>query len=358
MKDKMKIMISAGGSGGHLFPAMQLANQLLHCSDQTEFFFAGHHLQKSPFFLHSLFSFHEVSSSPLRLNVFSFMKGVVKGILQAIRIIKKQKPHLIVSFGSYHTFPIVVAAKILKIPFVIFEANTTLGWSNRLLSRYAVKVFGQFALENCPRSQLLPILPWQKSDRKWEQKEARKQLGLQEDLFTFLVFGGSQGALFINDIFSKAALRLRENLHFQVIHLSGRDPHALKKIYADNHIIAHVEKFSEQMPLIYAAADMAICRGGAATMGELITYALPALIIPYPYAYRHQEKNARYFANRLRGGLYLDQKDITEEKLIGSIQAIRSQLMLHSSSLREHYTKSTVLKPFYQHIMNKENLYE
>lgn len=348
-------MICAGGTGGHLVPAMQLAHQLRDSAKCAEVFFAGYNLQNTPFFRRDHFSFYEITSSPLRRNLCAFCWKISRGILQALKVLKTKKPDIIVSFGSYHTFPLMIAAKIKKVPYILFEANTHLGRVHKIVAGRATKIFAQFPLENYAHYQMLPFLPWKEMEKKRTKQQAKQELGLKEDVFTFLVFGGSQGAAFINDFFPQVAFLLQQEMDFQVIHITGGSQEKVSAAYSNLHISCFVTNYCEDMPLLYCAADMAICRGGAATIGELITFHLPALIIPYPYASeQHQEKNAHYFSKVLQGGDYLLQRNLTPGILAEKIQAMRSQLQQFSLQLKHHFVQRNV-EPLKNYLLGKEN---
>lgn len=126
---KLKVLIAAGGSGGHLFPARQLAEQLTG----DEVLFAGHHLSKSPFFEKEKIPFREIESAPLT-NKFLFLKALWKGFWQSVDLLRTVRPDVVVGFGSFHSFPVLLAATILRKKVVLFEANCSLGKVNRFFS--------------------------------------------------------------------------------------------------------------------------------------------------------------------------------------------------------------------------------
>ena len=142
---------------------------------------------------------------------------------------------------------------------------------------------------------------------------------------TILVFGGSQGATFINQTFCEAAKLLK--FPFQVIHLTGKEDLEVK--YS---VSAIVKPFEEEMEAAYEVADMVVCRCGAGTTAELIRHQKPAVVIPYPYAYGHQEKNGEYLQ---QGARILLQKNATAEKLAEEIEQLRINIEMHKQALKE-----------------------
>lgn len=315
---KRKILIATGGTGGHLFPSQQLADAMKDC----EILFAGHKLKTSPFF-HRKIPYAEIASTP------SKKKGLLllKGIFQSLKLIFRFKPDVIVGFGSYHSFPVLMAAVLLRKKIVLFEPNCSLGKVNRFFARFAKKVAFQFPIHH-PKSVYVPLLPWTALKARKKEKDPTRK--------TILVFGGSQGASFINETFYKAARLL--SFPFQVIHLTGKED--LKLNYS---VPAIVKPFEEDMASLYARADFAVCRCGAGTTAELIRYQIPAVVIPYPYAHDHQRKNGEFLKKGVR---MLDQKDATPEKLAEEIEMLYTNLDQHEKALRELFFPETI--PFDQ----------
>lgn len=294
----MNVLIAAGGSGGHLLPAQQLAESL---EGSGAILFAGHRLDQSPFFQRERFSFCEISARSLSFSPWGFIRfalSTMRGVWQSVRAIQAFQPDVVVGFGSFHSFPILLAALLMRKKIVLFEANCLLGKVNRLFASVAHLIGAQFALKEAPFNQrLIPLLPW-KEVIQIEKKQAREELGLM-DCTTILIFGGSQGAAFLN-----AALPAVIPPCCQVIHLAGREEEALRVAasYRDRGIRAIVKAFEPNMPLVYAAVDVAICRSGASTLAELIRYEVPALFIPFPFAAGdHQRINAEFLAKQLGG---------------------------------------------------------
>jgi UDP-N-acetylglucosamine--N-acetylmuramyl-(pentapeptide) pyrophosphoryl-undecaprenol N-acetylglucosamine transferase len=301
-----RILIAAGGTGGHLFPAKQLAEFL----KGEEVHFAGHKLENSPFFDRS-FPFTEIASTH---QLKQFPK-LIKGFWQSIKLIRRFKPDVVVGFGSFHSLPILAAAVCLRKKIVLFEPNVTFGKINRLFAPFAKKI-ACFFPNNEEKSVYVPFLPWNsavKSKSVYERDPNR---------LTILVFGGSQGALFINETFSKAAELLE--FPFRVIHLTGKVPLELK--YKAPAII---KPFEEDMQAAYSVADIVICRSGAGTIAELISHRKPAVVIPYPYAHDHQRKNGEYLGSAVR---LLLQSEATAERLCEEIEALKNNLENHRAA--------------------------
>jgi len=334
---KIKILIAAGGTGGHLFPAQQLSEKLLkdgHC----EIYFAGHKLAETPFFKREGVFFKEIASAPLK-NIFLFFAAVWKGFFQSLRLIRSFKPDAVVGFGSFHSFPVLLAAAVLRKKIVLFEANCLLGKVNRLFIPIACKIALQFPVEKklSGKEVYVPLLPWNlfyNSVKKHSQSEARAAFQLSPDLFTILVFGGSQGAAFLNQAFCDATRLLKQKgLQFQVIHLTGKEG---KASYEGAEIPICVKTFENEMPVAYGAADLVVCRSGAGTVAELIRFQKPAILIPFLYASEdHQKINGKYLSETVGGSRLLLQLDASPERLAEEILAIKEELQQRKEALQK-----------------------
>lgn len=333
---KIKILIAAGGTGGHLFPAQQLSEKLLKDGD-CEIFFAGHKLSQSPFFKREGVPFVEIASAPLK-NIFLFLKAVWKGFFQSVRLIRLFKPDAVVGFGSFHSFPVLLAAAVLRKKIVLFEANCLLGKVNRLFTPLASKIALQFPIQKKLSGQetYVPLLPWNLSGSVKERPPSEARIGFQlkPDLFTILVFGGSQGAAFLNQVFCEAARLLKQKgLQFQVIHLTGKDG---KASYEGIGIPVCIKTFEKEMHLAYEAADLAVCRSGAGTVAELIRYQKPAILIPFPYASEdHQKVNGKYLSETIGGSRLLLQSEANAKRLAEEILAIQEELQKKKEALQK-----------------------
>jgi UDP-N-acetylglucosamine--N-acetylmuramyl-(pentapeptide) pyrophosphoryl-undecaprenol N-acetylglucosamine transferase len=323
----LKVLIASGGTGGHLFPAQQLAELLKGC----HVVFAGHKLASNPFF-HKKVPFHEVASASKKRKWFSLLKGV----WQSFSLIRRLQPQVVVGFGSFHSFPVLMAAVLLRKKIVLFEANCSLGKVNRFFTPFAKKVAFQFPIAQ-KKAVYVPLLPWVgKQMNQVVCAEARKFYNLQPDVFTILVFGGSQGAAFINQIFCAAAAQLHAQADvFQVIHLTGKEGGGVNYDFP-----SVVKPFETDMAMAYAAADLVVCRCGAGTTAELIRFQKPAILIPYPYAHDHQRKNGEFLQKN--GARMVLQKEASVERLAAEIRAIRQELPLRIETLQQIALPQTI----------------
>lgn len=307
----MKIIIAAGGTGGHLIPAQQLADELLSHGESVHFM--GAKLSSNRNFKSEKYPFYDIKSSPLNKNFFKSACLIFSGLMSSLHLLIKMKADLIVGFGSYHSFPILLAALFLRKPIFLFESNTSLGKVNRFFAKRAKVLAVQFPMVMKKNMRLVKMLPWIENNEEFY--EVRGSLGLNSNLFTFLVFGGSQGADFINSLFLKTIQKFKDRKDFQVIHLTGNEKQELeiKKRYLEMKIHSYVKSYEKRMKLLYLAADIAICRSGASSLSELIYYEVPSILIPYPHSSDdHQIKNGS-FMEKIGGAYMFLQQNIDED---------------------------------------------
>lgn len=316
-------MITAGGTGGHIYPAVGLAKQL----EEHEVVFAGGKLSTNKFFSNSGFDFEEVSCATLPfskpwkipLNLYK----ICKGIYQGLNILNKHKPSVVVGFGSFYTLPILIAAKLKKIPVVLHEQNRPLGKVNRYLAPYVDAVCVHFPDTHSKTPLQVVGMPLRKGFKKnsFQKADVCGRYGLNPDILTILVFGGSQGAQRLNEHFYEAVKLLKDKLpSFQILQFTGDKSTILKAHYDDLGIKAHVGIFEPQMEHAWHAADLVVCRSGASTVAEQIEFEIPGVLVPYPYATDlHQDSNAEFVEKTVGLGTMLLESDMTPQKLAENI---------------------------------------
>lgn len=351
-----KVIIAAGGTGGHLFPAQALAQELIDA--QCQVIFAGAHLSTNRYFQQKKFTFFDVpSATPFRRSVKAVVSALiclVKGVRCACALLESQAPDLVVGFGSFHSFSILLAARIKKIPYVLFEGNAFPGKVNRLFSKGAqfTAVYFPSAAAYLQGNVVEVHMPARSHPVPISAQEARNYFGLDNELFTFVVFGGSQGAVKLNQAFVKSVESAWNLGHrFQIIHLTGsvQATEEVSKAYAQLDIPACVKDFESQMHMTYRAASLVISRAGAATISELIAYCRPSLLIPYPHAAdNHQKKNAEFLTNELKAALCIDEKEVTHEGLSQTLIAFLDPQNTHCVTMQEalaHYQSRQLKEP-------------
>lgn len=323
-----RILICTGGTGGHVFPSLALAKQLKQEIPLAYIYCAGHGLSQNRFFEKHSYPYTDIASGPLPLKkphvcIASFAK-IALGCTQSFRLFKEIKPDIIIGFGSYHTFPLLLTAKLLGIPYILHAADSIPGKVIRFLSKKALAtgiVFPEARkyLQGNVVDVQLPL----REEKALSREEALLRYGLKEEKKTLLVFGGSQGASFINDIVEKAIGRMEEAAaKLQVIHLVGinNDCASLETAYRNQGISASVKTFEDKMDYAWTAADFVVSRAGAGTIAEQIKFEKPGILIPYEYASEdHQKKNADYMCREIGGAFMLSESELTSEKMAMSV---------------------------------------
>lgn len=327
-----KVMVCAGGTGGHLFPAIALAEELQERDPELEVMFIGGKLSTTPWFARDRFSFREISCATVTsyrpASLCRSALAVAKGIRESLGHIRQFQPDVAVSFGSYYAFPAAVAVRLARIPLILQAGDAVPGKAIRLLSPLAYCTALQFpeAAKHIYGETEVVKMPM-KHHKRVSASEARAHYGLGIHEPTLLVFGGSQGAEALNQLMVAAAEYLPKEL--QIIHLTGAAERVeeVLKAYRNRGLRAHVKPFETAMHLAWCAADLAVCRAGAATIAEMRHFECPAILVPYPYAAdRHQDFNADAMV-RWGAAIKKSQDQLTGEALSQQI----TRLLLDSS---------------------------
>lgn len=308
-----KILMAAGGSGGHIYPAMGLAADLLKHDPTVQVMFAAGGLAESPFFDREAFAWTSISAAPLpKKNPLKLLKScstIAKGVWQSGRILSDFKPDLVIGFGSYHIFPVLLAAKLQRYPIALHEQNSKPGKVINLFSRQALMTGVYFpsaakAVKGKSSLLMMPLRPGFSRNAS-TREEACKYFQLDPTVMTLLVFGGSQGAQFINRKIAQIVAEISKlGARFQVIHFTGNtaDAEHVSSAYAAHRQKAVVKTLESRMDLAWRAADLAIVRAGAGTIAEQMEFEVPAIFIPYPHGDGHQESNADFVVENAGGG--------------------------------------------------------
>ena len=299
----MKILVAAGASGGHIFPALSFLGALKEKDYKADVLLVLPERSRINLSLPEGCKVEYIPVLPLRLAVdyqnLLAVAGLLKGSIESIFILAQYKPDVVVGFGGIESFPLVFFGWFFRIKTLLHEQNVIPGRANRLLAKFVDRVAVSFVetkdyLKISPDKLVVTGNPIRRELRIIDKLEARKFFGLQEDKFTVLVVGGSQGSQHVNAGTLKAFAYFKNSQNLQVIHLAGiKENQLIENMYNSLGINAKVYSFLNAMEFAYSAADVAITRSGATTVTELIFFKLPAILVPYPYAYQHQAANAR-----------------------------------------------------------------
>jgi UDP-N-acetylglucosamine--N-acetylmuramyl-(pentapeptide) pyrophosphoryl-undecaprenol N-acetylglucosamine transferase len=326
-KEGLKVLLSAGGTGGHLFPAQAIADKI---RDECTILFVGKLLSQNRYFDQKKYPFKEISAatfsskSPWKLLKASFQ--IVVGVFQSLKIIREFQPDYVIGFGSFFTLPLLIAALIKRVPIILHEQNSVPGKVNRLFSPYAklsAITFPLTAKLMKGKTQMVEF-PSRFELKKIDRAEALGYFGLKEDKQTLLVFGGSQGGKGLNELVQQMAVGLAKE-KIQILHFAGNKEaaRAALETYQKLSIDFCVKEFETRMNAAWSIADLAITRAGAATIAELIAWQVPAILIPFPFATEdHQAKNGDFFVSTVKGGEMFIEKNATSAKLLASLQSL------------------------------------
>ena len=300
----MRVVVTGGGTGGHVYPALSVAEALMRSEGEScSFLYIGAEGGMEAGLVRPTgVPFQTVKVGALRGKApHQFLAGLGRlswGLVQSWRSLGRFRPQVILATGGYVCVPVVLAGWLRRIPSVVYLPDVEPGWAVRFISRFARRI----AVTSCRSEAFLPKgkvvetgYPVRAAFFSVDKATARDSLSLEAELRTLLVLGGSSGAHSINVALEKALPSLLEVC--QVIHVAGaadearfeevrgRLPEGLRQRY---RLFGYLHNLPEAM----AAADLAVCRAGASVMGELPAAALPSVLVPYPYAGAHQRHNA------------------------------------------------------------------
>jgi UDP-N-acetylglucosamine--N-acetylmuramyl-(pentapeptide) pyrophosphoryl-undecaprenol N-acetylglucosamine transferase len=299
----MNVVFAGGGTGGHLYPAIAIADALRGRA-QIAFVGTADRLEAT-IVPNAGYPLTTISAKPLARKYSLAMVGGafanLAGIAQSLRVLGRLRPDIVIATGGYVSFPLVVAARMRRrVPIALLEPNARPGLTNRMLAPLVDEVWGAFddvdprfagkyVRTGVPVRESLRALP--------PHAEAMARLGLDPALRTLLAMGGSQGARSINDALVAVAGADALPQGWQVLLVAGeRDAAEVARELAASpmasraHAVAYLDKVADA----YAAADVVLARAGASTLAELAAAGLPAMLVPYPFAAEdHQEANAR-----------------------------------------------------------------
>lgn len=326
----MRLIITGGGTGGHLFPGIALATGLQERLQGCRVLFIGTRRQLDRDTL-ARYDFELASIECMGLKgmgIKNRMQSVMQlpaAILEARRILKRFRPDLVFGVGGYVTGPVLLAARIGGYPVCIHEQNSVPGLANKILAKIADRIFISIPCAY-PFAAKKTVMTGNPVRREIIRASAERKEAGKENL-TILVLGGSQGAHRVNMLVAEAAARIRilGRGEIQWIHQTGKkDLNQVKSRYQDTGSDALVGDFFQDMASLYRQADLVISRAGATTLAELSVMGLPALLIPYPFAAdNHQQKNASYYEE---GGAAktLPEAGLTPDGLAGEILTLAS----------------------------------
>jgi UDP-N-acetylglucosamine--N-acetylmuramyl-(pentapeptide) pyrophosphoryl-undecaprenol N-acetylglucosamine transferase len=320
----MKIIVVAGASGGHIYPALAFLESLKDGKVVTEALLVLPLRSIKADFNSSGYQIKYISSARASFslslkNIISIFHSL-KGFWESLCIFLKFKPDIVVGFGSIDSIAMVMLAWFFRAKVLIHEQNVIPGKANKFLAKFADCLAISFPESrryfDLPAGKLaLTGNPIRQGLKRLSKEEALRPFSLEKNKFTILVMGGSQGSQNINSAFLKVAAQLKDRSKLQVIHLLGRgDCQEASQIYKKMDIKAKVFNFFSSMEFAYSAADLAICRTGATTIAELIHFTLPAVLMPYPDVSVHQLENAEILREK-GAGVIINEAELKGDRL-------------------------------------------
>ena len=323
----MRVVISAGGTGGHIFPAIAIINKIKQEEPNSEFLYIGTHNRMEKELVPELgipYEALEVTGFKRKITLENIktLTNFLSARKKCKKIIKEFNPDLVIGTGGYVTAPVIWAAKKMGYKTFIHEQNSVEGLSNRYLSKYVDKIGVSFesTLELFPKNKV--VLTGNPCGEKAisTPKVKKKEFGLDENKKIVLIVMGSLGSKTINEKMSEYIYGFR-NKNYQVVFVTGNDYYdkIKTKMFPDN---VKVVPFIKDMPGLMKETDLIVSRAGASTMSEIMALGIPTIFIPSPYVTNnHQYKNAMDLVKK-DAALIIEEKELNKNNLIRTIDEV------------------------------------
>lgn len=327
----MRLFISAGGTGGGIYPALSVIESLRRLAPELELHFIGSQggMEESLVPRNLLAAYHAVSAAPLHgINRREQLRGVLKlaqGSLQVLRLVGKLKPRALFLTGGFATFPAAMGCWLRGVPVAAYVPDIEPALGVKVIGRFARRIFATVPETSRyfgPRQQQRVVAvgyPLREEVKAANREVAISHFGLDPSRKTLLVFGGSRGARSINTALGEIVAEVVK-LDTQIIHISGElDWEAVeaRREALPNPVKEHYHAFPylhQEMGLALAAADLAVSRSGASVLGEFPYFSIPAVLVPYPHAWRYQKVNADWLVER-GAAVRLDDENLSAQLL-------------------------------------------
>ncbi len=311
----MRIIIAGGGTGGHIFPAISIAEEILIRDSENKVLFVGTKRGMESRVIKNYAIEFISSEGVVGKGLMEGLRGIasaIRGFFGSLRIIREFKPDLVLGVGGYASGPMVFAASVFMIPTAICEQNSIPGITNRILGKFVKMVFTSFgeSIRFFPRKKAILV-----GNPVRRYILAGENLGRKQSGFTVLVFGGSQGSHRLNLSVPKA-FGILGRKDISLIHQTGdNDLDNVRKAYEWYGIRAEVFPFIEDIGSAYKHSDLVIGRAGAGTIAEITAVGVPSILVPYPFsAYNHQFENAKSL-ERAGAAVVIEDKDAVPERI-------------------------------------------
>jgi UDP-N-acetylglucosamine--N-acetylmuramyl-(pentapeptide) pyrophosphoryl-undecaprenol N-acetylglucosamine transferase len=333
---KPTLLIMAGGTGGHIFPALAIAEAMSVKDWKVEWMGTPGGMEmslvpKAGYRLHKI-NFEGVVGKGWAARALLPLR-LARALLQARSIFKAVKPNLVLGMGGYPALPGGLLAGWMGIPLVIHEQNAVAGKTNLALCTRATRVLSAFPHAFKAKKVQAQVVG-NPVRRDIVQVGAERVIWDRSRPLVISIVGGSRGAQALNDVIPNMIARLPKGLAVRVFHQCGRGHvDAVRNAYRAREIDADVREFVDDMAALYAKTDLIICRSGASTVSELACAEVPSILVPYPFhADQQQLHNARYLT-AAGGAILMEQKDLSPEMLAHTIENISPQQLTTMRSI-------------------------
>jgi UDP-N-acetylglucosamine--N-acetylmuramyl-(pentapeptide) pyrophosphoryl-undecaprenol N-acetylglucosamine transferase len=310
-----RMIFSGAQTGGHIYPAIALARELSQVILSLRILFVGSGERiEMEILKREGFEYSRLSVGRLKgMRLSAFLRSLISlpiAFVQSLLIILRFRPHLVIGFGGYSSGPVLFLSSLFRIKTAVCEQNSIPGFTNRILGKFVAKIF--IAFENSakyfPEKKVnITGNPIRREIAELSERitQVRKERISNPGIFTILIFGGSQGAHFLNSripsVMKKAGEKIKENhVGIRIVHQTGETDYSMVcDLYKNLSIAADVKTYIHDMHRAYEQADLVIARAGAGTINEITALGLPSILIPFPYASdNHQEFNAKELENK------------------------------------------------------------
>jgi len=333
MKQNKTLLVMAGGTGGHVFPGLAVADTLQAEGWQVSWLGTRDRMEAELVPEHG-YEIDFIDIAGVRGNgIKRLLKApfqIIKSIVQARAVLKKRHVDLVIGMGGFASGPGGIAAWLMGIPVILHEQNAAPGMTNRILARFSKKVLMGFSGSFDGEKAILVGNPVRQSLLELPEKK----ISGQDEPLKLLIIGGSLGARVLNELLPSVVSRFQHG-QLKVIHQSGKgnDQH-LKQAYQGMSVDVDVQPFIKDMNAAYGWADLIICRAGALTVSEVAVVGLPAIFIPLPHAVDdHQTKNAQDLLEK-EAAVLIPQNELNEDKLSDYLQTFsQNRTLLETMSL-------------------------
>ena len=355
----LKVIISGGGTGGHIYPGISLAYEIKDRDIKNDILFVGTERGlESKLIPREGFKIKKIKARGIQRKIcFENLTAIVIfliSLFQSYKIIKRYKPDIVIGTGGYVSGSVVLIAAILGIPTFVHEQNVIPGITNKFLSRITRATFLSFNQSKEYFSSKAKLIftgnPLRFKNIKRSTDREYKKFNLDSSKKTILVLGGSKGAASINRAVLEGIDLIKEIIKngWQILLISGQDDYDnIIGMLGEGHKIFSVEPYLHDIEKAYSLADLVICRAGATTLAEISAYGLPAILIPYPYAtHDHQVINAKIF-EREGAAILIFEKDLSDKELVRVLLDIlkgKNRLEIMAKKSRELGNKNSAKK--------------